>query len=369
VTGKDFFEKMIADKAGNTLVLSGNNCKKTEYILKSLEAGYNVLADKPMVIDSAGFAFLRQAFEIASKRHLLLYDIMTERYEITSILQRECAMSRGILGEVEHGSPSQPAIVQTSVHHFYKYVSGKTLTRPPWYFDVLQQGEGIVDVMTHLVDLVQWILFPDQSLDYTKDVQVNLAKRWATQISLMEFKEITKLDDFPSYLRGNIGQDSLLNVYCNGEINYQLRGIHAKTTAIWIYKDPQIAGDTFYSLLRGTKANLVIRQGTEELFKPTLYIEPMGDASSYEKDFTEQFKIIQAKYAGIGLQKVDKGWKVVVSEKSNETYFSHEAHFAQVMQNFLSWRKDLDMPAWEVPNMIAKYYTTTKALDMAKQYG
>jgi hypothetical protein len=25
------------------------------------------------------------------------------------------------------------------------------------------------------------------------------------------------------------------------------------------------------------------------------------------------------------------------------------------------------LPAWEVPNMIAKYYTTTKALEMSRQ--
>jgi len=27
--------------------------------------------------------------------------------------------------------------------------------------------------------------------------------------------------------------------------------------------------------------------------------------------------------------------------------------------------KERKLPAWEVPNMLAKYYTTTKALEMA----
>ena len=31
-TGNDFFEKMIAEKKGNVVVLAGNNQKKTEYI-------------------------------------------------------------------------------------------------------------------------------------------------------------------------------------------------------------------------------------------------------------------------------------------------------------------------------------------------
>ncbi len=81
-TGPDFFQKMIVDKPGNTVVLSGNNREKADYILGSLKAGLNVLADKPMVIDSAGFVLLRQAFDTAARQQLLLYDIMTERFEI-----------------------------------------------------------------------------------------------------------------------------------------------------------------------------------------------------------------------------------------------------------------------------------------------
>src|SRR5687767_331731 len=66
-TGADFFEKMISEKKGNVVVLSGNNKKKTEYILTSLQNQFNVLADKPMAIDRKGFDQLKQAFEIAQK--------------------------------------------------------------------------------------------------------------------------------------------------------------------------------------------------------------------------------------------------------------------------------------------------------------
>src|SRR5436190_16751223 len=36
-SGNDFFEKMIAEKNGNVVVLSGNNEKKADYILNSLQ--------------------------------------------------------------------------------------------------------------------------------------------------------------------------------------------------------------------------------------------------------------------------------------------------------------------------------------------
>ena len=142
-TGSDFFEKMIAEKKGNVVVLAGNNEKKTEYILKALEAGFNVLADKPMAITAGDFELLKKAFEVAKEKNLLLYDIMTERFEINSILQKEIAMIPAIFGTLEQGTPAKPAVEMTSDHCFYKFISGNVLTRPSWFFDATQQGEGI----------------------------------------------------------------------------------------------------------------------------------------------------------------------------------------------------------------------------------
>ena len=64
-TGRDYFEKMLADKPGNVVVISGNNARKTDYILRSVQAGLNVLADKPMAIAPADLPRLEQAFAAA----------------------------------------------------------------------------------------------------------------------------------------------------------------------------------------------------------------------------------------------------------------------------------------------------------------
>ncbi len=360
-TNPDFFEKMIADKVGNIVVLSGNNQKKTEYISKSLQNGFHVLADKPMVVDTQGFEQLKLAFEMAEKNKLMLYDIMTERYEISTILQRELSMIPEVFGSLEKGTPENPAITKESIHHFYKYVSGNVLTRPAWFMDVSQQGEGIVDVMTHLVDLVQWECFPEQILDYQKDIQVFAANRWTTNMSINQFKAITKLENVPDYLTKSIA-DTFLQIYCNGEINYQLKGIHAKTSVIWRYKAPEGGGDTHHSTMRGTKANLVIKQGIDEQYKQTLYIEPIGQNADYEAILQEKIKILSAKYEGLAIQKSKNGWQVTVSEKLKE---GHEAHFARVTEKFLEYFKDGKLPVWEVPNMLAKYYTTTQGLEIS----
>ena len=78
-TGPDFFAKMLAEKPGNVVVLAGNNAKKTDYLLQSVKAGLNVLADKPMAITPADFKKLKQAFAVSLANKVLLYDIMTER--------------------------------------------------------------------------------------------------------------------------------------------------------------------------------------------------------------------------------------------------------------------------------------------------
>ena len=42
------------------MIQAGNNGKKTEYIKKTLEAGINVLSDKPMAINSQSFKLLEE---------------------------------------------------------------------------------------------------------------------------------------------------------------------------------------------------------------------------------------------------------------------------------------------------------------------
>ncbi len=360
--GPDFFEKMLSEKKGNVVVLSGNNRKKSEYINQSVINGLNVLADKPMAINMDDFKLLKKTFELASQKNMFLYDVMTERFEITSILQRELSMNKTIFGDLEIGSPEDPAITKESIHHFYKYVSGNILTRPPWFFDVNQQGEGIVDVTTHLVDLIQWQCFPNQIL-HEEDVNINSATRTPTHISKSEFEAVTKLNHFPDYLQNAIVNDSLLAVFCNGEINYKLKDIHAKVSVKWNYMAPEGTTDTHFSKMRGTKVNLIIKQGKEENFKPTLYIETRALSDANLENVIVEFKKLEEKYPGISLRSTPLGWEVMIPESYKN---GHEAHFSQVTEKFIEYLTKRNLPEWEIPNMITKYYTTTKALEMAK---
>src|SRR5262245_10739721 len=43
----DYLEALLRDHAGNVLVAAGNNRLKTQYLKAAVDAGFNVLADKP----------------------------------------------------------------------------------------------------------------------------------------------------------------------------------------------------------------------------------------------------------------------------------------------------------------------------------
>lgn len=364
--GPDFFEKMIQDRPGNIMLVAGNNAEKTEYIKKAVAMGINVLADKPMAINSEDFELLKEAFEIAEQNDVLLYDIMTERFEVTIFIQRLLSQMPGLFGELESGTIDQPAITKESVHHFFKYVSGNPLKRPAWFFDVTQQGEGMVDIMVHLLDMIQWECYPEQIIDYENDIEVLKAKSWSTELTPSMFERVTHLKEYPDYLSKDIINDSVLNVFSNGEINYTLKGTHAKTSVIWNYEAPEGAKDTHYSIMRGTKANLIIKQGKEEDYVATLYVEPAGDVSDEAllASLNQAIEYLQSTHAGVSMEQDGETFKIIIPDKYK---VGHEAHFNQVASKYLNYLKAGAMPDWEVPNMLSKYYTSTKAYAMSRE--
>ena len=67
---------------------------------------------------------------------------------------------------------------------------------------------------------------------------------------------------------------------------------------------------------------------------------------------------------------------VAVEERGGEIHVAipdafrvgHEAHFAQVTREFLRILRDRrTLPAWERPNMLAKYYVSTKGTELSHQ--
>jgi predicted dehydrogenase len=344
------------------MVVSGKNSKKIDYIYAAVKAGLSVYADKPLVTNPDGLKKLEEVFRIAKENNVLVYDIMTERFEVNTGIQKAFSMVSSVFGELVDGTPENPAISKESIHHLFKYVSGKPLVRPAWFLDTEQQGEGIIDVTTHLVDLIQWEAFPNQIIK-SSEIDMLSAKRWPTILSKNQFKKITGLNSYPNYLDKDKIENNL-HIYCNGEMNYTIKGKHAKVSVIWNYTAPEGTGDTHQSIMRGTKSDLIIKQGTDESFKPTLYINSKVD-EGFESKLNLSIYELQSEFPGIKAEKIsDKVWKILVPDLLK---IGHEAHFGQVTNNFLKYFKKGKLPDWEIPNMKAKYYTTIEAYKLASK--
>ena len=335
----DFFERMLAERRGNVVILAGRNRPKIGRILASIDHGINVLADKPWIIAPADLPKLEQALDHADRKHLVAYDIMTERYEITSILQRELVRDPEIFGAPE-------AVTARSVHHLMKVVAGLPLRRPVWFFDIDEYGEGLADVGTHVVDLMQWTAFADQILDYRKDVQILDAKRWPTVISQPDFERVTGESMFPAALTPHV-KEGKLEYFCNNSIHYKLRGVDVALEILWNWEAPAGGGDIYEASFRGSKARVEIRQTKD----PELYVTP--DSAALRK----KIAALQAVYPGLSVEGSGEEVHIVIP---GALRVSHEDHFAQVTRRFFEYlHAPQSMPAWEKANMLVKYYIST----------
>jgi predicted dehydrogenase len=290
---------------------------------------------------------------------------MTERSEVTNALQKELIARSDLFGEPAPGTPADPAIVMAGRHYFFKTVSGAPLVRPAWFFDPAQQGQGLADVTTHLVDLVQWICFSGRVIRPEADLRILRTEKRSTILSREEFRAVTGLEEYPAYLKKNLHSGSL-RVSCNGTILYTIKGVHARIDVDWEFQPPTGGGDMHFSAIRGTKASVIIRQEKEQDYKPELYVEaaPGVPAETLRPALAKAIADLQAGFPGIELSEGERGgWRIQIPDRLRP---GHEAHFSEVLRRFLRYLRDGRLPDWEGPAMLAKYWLTTTALSMAR---
>jgi predicted dehydrogenase len=360
-TSSDPMAEMLRGHAGNIVVFTGRNRGKIDRILAALKAGLNVLADKPWIITSADLPKLEEALALAQHKNLAAYDIMTERYEVTSELQREFVNDRDVFGTLEKGSAGEPAVRARSIHHVMKVVAGTPLRRPPWFFDIDEYGEGLADVGTHVVDLVQWTAFPDQAVDFRKDIEVLAGRRWPLKMTKEQFGTVTGSADFPPALVPHV-HGGVLDYYCNNSVAYTLRGVHVELEILWNWEAKE-GGDVYEASFRGTKSRVEIRQGLSERFVPEVYIP--GANTDVAAAVARRVAALQARWPGLAAVKSGTDLRIVVPEKFR---VGHEAHFGQVTNRFFEYvTTPKSLPAWETPYMMAKYAVSTKGVEKGKQ--
>jgi predicted dehydrogenase len=356
-------EEMITARPGNVVVLAGHNRTKIDKIKASVEAGLNVLSDKPWIIRAADFPALESVLSVADRKGLVAYDMMTERYEITTIVQRELVNDPAVFGAPIPADRDHPAVFMESTHHILKTVSGTPYLRPPFFFDILDEGEGLTDVGTHLVDLTQWTLFPNQAVDYRQDIQVQGAERWATPITLAQFRQVTGEETFPTELAPYVHGDQF-DYYCNNQVDYKILGAQVRLRLLWNWQSP--AGvDFHHAIYRGTHSSIEVRQTVKEKYRWELFVapKPTERRTAVVAAVCARVERLQGTYPGIACEPAGDELHITIPDRYR---VGHEAHFAQVVEKFLQYMKSpKSMPVWERPNMLAKYFVTTTGTQMS----
>ncbi len=359
--GKDFLEASTREKKGDIAIIAGKNNTKMDTIQRLHEAGFHILADKPLIISNSKLELL---FNTLHKPSPLLMDIMTGRHELTNILRKELLHNPNIFGKIQPSIFGEASVYIESIHHLYKIVNSKPLLRPSWFFDTSVQGEGTVDIPTHLVDLAHWTLFPVEKIDIHKDISLEMANAWPTSVPLAVYKRITNQKHFPSHLSSHVEADNL-NFRCNAEIKYTVKGLPVHIKSVWNLEIPEGGGDTYYSIFRGTLSNLVIRQLPRKSYRLELLIEPKNKNKHnlIHKELVNVFEKWEQSYPGI--ISYEEGTNIII-DIPETLHLTHEEHFSQVFKQFIGFVNAEKLPEEEGTNMFTKYALLVAAKKMTE---
>jgi len=158
-----------------------------------------------------------------------------------------------------------------------------------------------------------------------------------------------------------------LEYFCNTLVSYALRGAHVTLNVIWDWEAPQSAGDSHFAYYRGSRAKVEVRQGAAEKQRPELYVVPNAAKEKAVVLAAVQKRIagLQQRYPGTDVVDLGSELRITIPDRLR---VGHEEHFAQVTQRFLRYVRDRStLPAWERPNMVAKYAVTTEGTALARR--
>ena len=204
-----------------------------------------------------------------------------------------------------------------------------------------------------------------RAVDAKADVKVLGAYRWPTMIPEADFKRVTGTAGFPDFLKASV-KNGALEYFCNTFATYTLRGVHISLNVPWDWEAPAGSGDTHFAVYRGTKARIEARQTKADGYKPEVYIVPTNaaDAPAILAAAKARMAAVAAEWPGVGAEMKGTEIKITIPEALR---VGHEAHFAQVTSKFRTYLRDRStLPAWERPNMIAKYTVTTLGTEMSR---
>lgn len=322
------------DKSCCVAVIAGQNHKKLETVAQLVEQGRNVLVDKPMLTDADQLPLIDRVFAGPGQ----VMELMTARHQILSRLCQAIAERESLFGGFV--DDDEPALTLSSTHHLCKQVNDEPLIRPPWYYDVAVQGNGVVDIQNHMIDQAMWFVLGDAGPDEGTTLQLDAVRQWSTPVSLELFKNSTGLSEFPSSLSQYIDDEGLLQLQCNSEIDWRINGVRIRTRAQWDDHEPEDGGDVHKVNMRGSRCRVEAVQSAESDFFP--WIDFYADDDDSRSSLSEALQQCcdewtEDRFPRIGFSELRAGFHMLIPRALDR---GHESHFALVREQFLNYLED-----------------------------
>jgi predicted dehydrogenase len=351
--GPEPLTRLLEERPGDVVILAGRNDRKMALIRGLHDGGLHVLADKP---------WITSATSLPDVRHVLgggapVMEMMTGRHAPTSRIAERLLREPEIFGEFDT-KDDEPAIRLTSVHHLEKSVNGAPLRRPPWFFDVRVQGDGLADIPTHLVDQAQRFLAAHGTAT-DREAELLAARRWSTPVPRALFARVTGLADFPPELRAHVEGD-VLAYAGNAELSFRLRGVGVHLTTRWDLTEGAGGGDAHRATVAGTASRVRVEQGPHTGFRRRLLVEPRKSGSRIDAALQKAMTAWQPEHPGLAAVATLEGYEIDVPAGPGT---GHEGQFPLVLDEFL---RTIDNAArWpdeRAADTLAKYELLARAL-------
>lgn len=136
----DDLDELFTESGANTLLTADINAKRPEKIIRALDAGLDVITDKPMATTLEDLNEIQEAVIRNPERRLFL--LLTERYS-PLVNTAKTIIDSGEIGTIVSMILMRPHRLSVE-------------TRPAWMFDSRLYGGIINDIGVHDIDLCRW---------------------------------------------------------------------------------------------------------------------------------------------------------------------------------------------------------------------
>jgi hypothetical protein len=165
---------------------------------------------------------------------------------------------------------------------------------------------------------------------------------------------------FAEYL-GPLVQDGVLDLACNGELDYRLSGVRVHQHAEWGQREAEGGGDVVGTTVRGTGAVVTVTQGPETGHRAEIHLGP-GEAGDLEARLGGALDSWRDDFPGLELGPSKRGFQVLIPKALR---IAHEAQFAPVLDAFLDSVEAGEWPAAMASRIRTRYTLLARAHELA----